>query len=50
MNKVIRNHEDSLVIKTDIDKDWRVSKVLVDNGSVMGILYYSCFNKIDYKK
>ena len=42
-------HKDAMVINAHIDK-WDVSKVLIDNGSQVEILFLSTFDKMGYDR
>jgi hypothetical protein len=42
-------HADTMVIKAHIDK-WDVTRVLVDNGSQVEILFLSTFEQMDFSK
>lgn len=50
LDKIIKPHEENLVIKANIGEDCRVSKIMVDNGSTMDILYYNAFQKNGLQK
>lgn len=49
LGRIINPHEDTLIIEADVSEDCRVGKVMVDNGSIMDILYYNAFLKMGYK-
>lgn len=50
LGRIIKLHEDPLVIEVGIGEECRVSKVMVDNGRIVKIMYYSTFLKMDYKR
>lgn len=50
LESVIKPHEDLLIIGADIGDDCRVGKIMIDNGSVMDILYYNTFVKMGLKR
>lgn len=47
--EILQPHEDLLIINVDIRLEHRITKVMVDLRSLVIVIYYEAFEKMDYK-
>lgn len=49
LENFLNPQKDPLFIEADIGPDHRFTKIMVDNESIVGILYFDTFLKVGYK-
>lgn len=49
LEEILHSHKNPLIINVDIGLEHRISKLMVDPRSLVNVLYYKAFEKMDYK-